>query len=149
MLANFCKYITREEERVKQAGKWMQTNMLDEFSPYQGYQDLSEKVSPHRGIFSRVAGIFSGILKISGQEHNFWADTSLINQVGKIYHAAYLLSMLEAVDVKVLSLLTAAEFVIYGPGHGPNKAMTDALVLQNLISLEKSFAKITSETESV
>lgn len=137
-LANFFKFVTRDESRVKGAGKWMQTHVLDEFSPHMPYSDLPEQNDGKRGVLSLIEHYVRRAFGINvTDDFNFWADASLINQIGKVYHAAYLTSMLEAVDARFLSLLTAAEYSIFGAGHGPNKAVADALVLQNLLSLEK------------
>lgn len=91
--------------------------ILDEFSLYTNYHKLDSKEPLTKGGRVRY-------------------DFSLVNQIGKPYHAFNLAALSMDFTPEFISDMLFGEYVLQHPGkHGPNKALSDAAVMKDLYNV--------------
>lgn len=143
---------TKDNTLMQNASAWFKKYIADEYYSLVPYQGLDDVRRPYPGkLYPKIAGImgqttFGGIAneaeEFSPADHRpLYYDYLSLNQVGKPYHAANIVALLECLPPEAVAVLTAAEFVSHSSKHGINKALADVMILIELREIDKLFQR--------
>ena len=151
--AGVLKYMSRmvvdesqdnDDYTQAERNEWFQTYIADEYSSLVPYQSLDNHESTYQGkadlAYGKAIGWIAGDAgqaKVYENGRPLYYDFSLSNQIGKPYHAANVVALLEYFPPEVIVAMVAGEYARYGAEHGANKALADVMVLLELRNVEK------------
>jgi hypothetical protein len=168
LMASFFKAFSRGSQQstswkewnfqMDEAAVWFKTYIKDEYGSLVPYNILTTEETPYPGklshIFESLFGksLFGGEgskpVKLSvNDDRSIYYDLSLRNQVGKPYHAANLVALLDIMSPEMISTLCLLELLRHGNQHGLNKAISDLKICQELVNAQKLFMRYTKPGE--
>lgn len=145
-LLNLSEYLKYKAGRIKYSNStdeiWFKEHIRDEYSDFAPYHTLNqvEYEQKDERMYTRSRRALLAISKVVGNRYapiakNF--EYSLLNQIGKPYHAAYMVALLEFFPPEMIGMMTSMEYLLHGVNHGMSKFLADLRVLRDLKKIEK------------
>lgn len=110
---------------AKRRTEWFATHIKDEFSPALPFTDLSDK-NYHRQYNPNETQNLP----------QFNYDYNRENQIGKPYHVAHMIALLNVLPPEFIACMTTFEYIKYGDRHGLSKLWADFKVLKQMRTIE-------------
>lgn len=144
-LAEFLKYKARHNVNNSTSPpenkRWIPDHVVDEYSdfvPYPQLNDVEYELDDKR-MNNRGKKALLTVSKVFGNRYiqkyvNF--DYSLLNQIGKPYHAAHMVALLESFPPEMIAMMTSMEYLLHGVNQGMSKFLSDLRVLRDLKTTE-------------
>ena len=70
-------------------------------------------------------------------------DYSLLNQQGKLYHAANMVALLDRLSPEIITIMMLGEYMTSGARQGLSKLLSDLRIATDLYKLQEIFARLT------